>query len=93
VTIKKDAKGQTVITKLHPEILSDLAKKTGGSYFQSENDNRSIASSILKQIASIGSNQYNQKILSGYKSQFQFFLFPALLLLILELFIRNRKGK
>ncbi|MFI5135288.1 MAG: VWA domain-containing protein [Chitinophagales bacterium] len=91
--VKKDAEGKVVITKLNSETLTEIAKKTGGDYFHYTSSSRDVPSAITKQIAAFGSNEYNQKILSGYESEFQFFLFPALLLLIFELFIRNRKVK
>jgi len=90
---KKDSKGQVVITKLNPKLLTEIATKTGGNYLDSQRGIGGIASILLKQIAAVGANEYNQKILSGYSSQFQYLLFPALLLLLIELFIRNKKGR
>jgi Ca-activated chloride channel family protein len=91
ISVKKDSKGEVVITKLQPTVLKEIAKRTGGKYFHYQESDKNVAPTLLKQVAAIGSNEYNQKVLSGYEAGFQYFLFPALLLLIVELFIRNRK--
>jgi Ca-activated chloride channel homolog len=89
---KKDNLGQTIVSKLNEPLLRQLAAVNGGLYGNLENTDE-----MLKEVTSI-INQLEKKGVEGevsntnYNNYFFWFLTAALLLLILELFIRERKS-
>lgn len=90
---KKDANGQTVISKLNEQLLQQLAATANGDYHRLT-DIPEVSNSLLKELSSM-----DKKALSAagsnieYSSFYMFFLFPGILLLILEAFITERKRK
>ena len=87
--VKKDAKGNTVITKMNPALLRQIAEKTNGIAVLHQNT--SSVEEIAKRLNAIQKNEMDETIFVQYESRFQYFLLPALLLLILETFFSNRK--
>ncbi len=89
---KKDLSGNVVISKLNEKILQDIATQTQGTY-QLFNNADQVANNLA---ASIG--QMERKHIGGgqhrdYRPFFQWFLFAALFLLLLEIIIPERKMK
>ncbi|NIA28575.1 MAG: VWA domain-containing protein [Actinobacteria bacterium] len=91
VGFKKDRKGEVVITKLDEVTLEKIALKTGGKYFRAtsgENELDKIYDSISgMQKKELGSMQFSQ-----FEDRFQYLLAFALILLVLEIFISERKS-
>ncbi len=88
---KKDNLGQTVVTKLNEPLLQQLASVNGGLYGNLQNTDE-----MLEEITAV-INQLEKKGVEGevsntnYNNYFIWFLVAAALLLIVELFIRERK--
>jgi Ca-activated chloride channel homolog len=88
---KKDNLGQTIVSKLNEPLLRQLAAVNGGLYGNLENTDE-----MLKEVTTI-INQLEKKGVEGevsntnYNNYFFWFLTAAFLLLIFELFIRERK--
>jgi Ca-activated chloride channel family protein len=87
---KKDAQGNTIITKLNETELQQLSQATNGIYVHLE-DVDDAASKITSQLATIQQKATGDKSFINYKSFFQWFLGAALLLLLAELLIPERK--
>ncbi len=87
---KKDNKGEVVITQLNDQILKEIATATGGKYIQANNI-ENIVHFIEKSIQKMDKQEYESKVFSEYKSQFQWFLGIAIFLLILDVLILERK--
>lgn len=87
---KRDAEGQIVTTKLYPGPLKDLAKITGGGYIAG-NDSREVAQYVAKALENIDKKGFASRQVSDYDSQYQWFLGSALLLLLLDTFLLERK--
>lgn len=89
---KKDNLGQTVVTKLNEPLLQQLASVNGGLYGNLQNTDE-----MLEEITAV-INQLEKKGVEGevsntnYNNYFIWFLLAAALLLIIELFIRERKA-
>jgi Ca-activated chloride channel family protein len=89
---KKDNLGQTVVSKLNEPLLRQLASVNGGLYGNLQNTDE-----MLKEVTAV-INQLEKKGVEGevsntnYNNYFTWFLVAALFLLILELFIRERKN-
>lgn len=89
---KKDERGNTVVSKLNEKDLQMIATQTGGEYYLFSN-----ADEVAKNVAS-AIDQMEKKQIGGtgirvYNSFFQWFLLVAVILLILETIIPERKMK
>ena len=89
---RKDAQGNTVITKLNETELEQLSQNTNGIYIRLD-DADDAAAKITAQLATIEQTATGDKSFADYKSYFQWFLAAALLLLLVEAFIPERKMK
>jgi Ca-activated chloride channel homolog len=90
---KTDANGQTVISKLNETELMQIAQKTGGNYMHLDD-----AETIATQMANILNGMEKKAIETPggtrqYASFYAFFVLAALLMLIAEIFIPERKRK
>jgi Ca-activated chloride channel family protein len=89
---KKDKDGNVVISKLNEKELKEIASKTGGSYVLLNNDQDAI-----EQITGRINNMEKKIIVSGnvgsrnFYQYFPVFIALALLLLIADLFLTERK--
>lgn len=91
-TYKKDENGNTVITKLNEEELQKIAEAGNGLYQLYSNTDQ-VTSNIQSKLSSIGETTLVDSSFANYKTFFIYFLFGALLLLIIELFIPERRNK
>ncbi|MEQ1799530.1 MAG: VWA domain-containing protein [Lacibacter sp.] len=88
---KKDKAGQTVVTKLNETLLKQMAVTNGGLYGNMQN-----MDALLKEVTAV-INQIEKKGTDGevsntnYNNYFIWFLALALLLLMIETFISERK--
>ena len=88
---KKNQEGNTVVTKLNEEMLSDLASVTGGIFIRASNSESGMAY-IFDEVERMEKVEIGTKIYTDYEDRFQFLLLPALILLIIELLIPNTKS-
>ncbi len=87
---KKDVNGNTVITRLNEEELRSIAEKGNGSYQLFTNADE-LVSKLDAQLASMDQRTVTENSLVNYKYFFPYFLMLALLLMVAELFISERK--
>ena len=88
---KKDDKGETVISKLNEKELSEIAKAGNGIY-QLYTNTEAVASNIKHQLANIGKEtSTSDSLYISFKQYFQYFLGAALLLLLIEFFMSEKK--
>lgn len=92
VGFKKDKEGNTVITKLNEQMLQELASTGNGAYVHASNSETGL-NAILDEVNKLEKKNYESKMYSDYDDKFYYFLAPALLLIILELLISERKSK
>ena len=87
---KKDSNENMVITKLNSKTLIEISEIGNGVYIGGKN-----TSEVTKKITAILSNldkkEFEAKEFSEYKDQFQWFLGVALLFIILDVFLLERK--
>jgi Ca-activated chloride channel homolog len=91
ITFKKDREGNVVLTKLDEETLMKIASAGKGKYFQGNNFQDQL-NEIYNELESLEKTEYGVKKVTDYEDRFYYFLAPALLLLLLELFITERKS-
>jgi tetratricopeptide (TPR) repeat protein len=87
---KKDNDGNTVITKLNEQALSDIATKGNGNYLLYSNTDAAVTA-LYNQLATLDKREVTDDSIANYKSRFQYLLAAALLFLIIELFISELK--
>jgi Ca-activated chloride channel family protein len=89
---RKDKQGNTVISKLNESMLKDIAQAGGGSYIRA-NSTESGLNALFEEINKMEKKEIGSKVFTDYKDRFQLFIGFALLLLIIDLFVFNRKHK
>lgn len=88
---KRDENGNIVLTKLNEQMLQQIALKGNGKYFHMSSGNDEL-NQLLAQLNGMEKKENEEKIVTDYESQFQYFIIVALFLLTLEFFISERKG-
>jgi len=89
---KKDRQRKTVITKLNEDMMRRIAAAGGGSYVRANNATTGL-SKVLDDINKIQKQEIETRQFTDYEDRFQVFLALALILLLAELLIANRRGK
>ena len=89
-SLKKDAQGEVVITKLNQEILMDISDEGNGKYIDGSNTDEAVEL-IKEELLQMDKKEFEAKQFAEYKNQFQWFLGAGLLFLFLEIFILDRK--
>ena len=92
---KRDREGNVVMTHLNEQMLRDIAAAGDGVYVRASNAGSGL-SDITKTIEGLEKENYGEAVFSAYESRFQYPLAAALVCLITELLIferRNRKWK
>ena len=89
-SLKKDAKGEVVITKLNEEVLIDIADDGNGQYINGANTEEAIEY-IKEQLNQMDKKEFEAKQFAEYKDQYQWFLGAGLLFLFLDVFVLDRK--
>jgi len=87
---KKDAEGNTVITKLDKTTLEDIAKQTGGKFIYGSNT-KEVVDLVNQELQNIEKTDFESQQIADFQSQFQWFVGVAFLLLLLDLFVLERK--
>lgn len=89
---KKDREGNTVLTKLDEQTLKQIAAEGNGKYFHGTNYDDYL-DRIYKELSELEQTEYGVKKVTDYEDRFYYFLFPAILLLIIEFFISDRRSR
>ena len=88
----KDAEGNTVITKLDEEILKKIALSTGGNYVRASNSNIGL-DEIFSGIKKMKKQELESTMYTEYNDQFPIFAALAMLLLMADFIIMERKNR
>lgn len=87
---KKDLNGETVITRMNEETLKEISANANGKYIQGN-----ITAEVVKEVTEILQNmdktEFEAKQFASYQSQYQWFLGFGILLLLLDVFLLERK--
>ncbi|MDI6765699.1 MAG: VWA domain-containing protein [Bacteroidota bacterium] len=89
---KKDESGNTVVTKLDEQGMRQIAEAGGGIYIRATNQ-RDELDAVFKEIQAMEKKEFGAKVFTEYEDRFQYFLAVAILLLILEFFVSERKNR
>ncbi len=88
---KRDNRGEVVVSKLNQDMLRELAASGKGQYFHIKGARNEIAE-VLDQLENIEKKDFEDRVFTDYADQFQYFMAIALLLLLAEFFISERKS-
>lgn len=89
VGFKKDKEGQTVITKLDPEMLKRVAEAGKGEYIQATSGDTGVNTLIAK-LRSMDQTELGSYKFAGHEDRFQYFLAVACVLIFLGSLIGER---
>ena len=88
----KDRQGNVVVSRLNEEMCREIAQAGGGIYVRCDNTN-TATKAIQKELDKLGTQEIETQVFTDYNEQFQGFAVLALLLLVVDFFIFNRKNK
>ncbi|MCH7963020.1 MAG: VWA domain-containing protein [Bacteroidetes bacterium] len=91
IGFKKDNEGNSVLTKLDEESLKQIASAGNGEYFRGNNF-EDYLDKIYNDLSELKKSEFGVKKVTGYEDRFYYFLIPAILLLLIELFISEKKS-
>jgi Ca-activated chloride channel homolog len=89
----KEAKDGKVNTRLDFDSLTKIASTTGGKAILSNPSGQEEAKAIAADLAALKQGDLQEKTLTIHQERFQIFLIPAVLLLLLEMLLSDRRRK
>ena len=87
---KRDQNNQQVITRLNAEKLIEIATKGNGKYIDGSNTNEAVEQ-VTTILNGMNQKEFETKQFTDFKDRFQWFLGLAILLLVIELLLLERK--
>lgn len=91
-SFKKDKAGQVVVSRLNEEMCKEIAAAGNGIYVRADNSN-TASRALQKELNKLATAEIETKVFTDYNEQYQSFVLFALLLLVFDFFIFNRKNK
>jgi len=88
----KDKDGNVVVSKLNETMCKEIAIAGKGIYVHADNSNSAFRI-ITKELDKLGKSDIKTSVFSEYNEQFQSFALLALVILIIDFFIFDRKNK
>ena len=90
--LMKDKDGNIVVTRLDEETLKDIAAAGNGAYIHAGNEEFGL-NPIIDEIRKLEDEKFNSVVFEEYDEQFMYFFAGALLLLVIEMLIGERRSK
>ncbi|MBE0539569.1 MAG: VWA domain-containing protein [Ignavibacterium sp.] len=91
VGYKQDNNGQTILTKLNENILKKIANYGNGKYYRG-NNYEDYLDKIYSDLSKLEQAEYGVKKVTDYEDRFYYFLAPAILLLLMEIFVTDKRS-
>jgi Ca-activated chloride channel family protein len=85
---RRDRDGNVVVSKLNEKLLKEVAAKGSGAYIPGDRIN-----SLMDELDKLERAELKTRVFAEFAERFQYFAGFALLLLVLEFFIRSRKSR
>ena len=89
---KKDRSGNVVLTRLDESTLQEITNKGNGKYYRGSNNDDELEL-IYDDLASLEGSEFGATKITEYEDRYYYFLIPAIFILLLEIFIKERKSK
>ncbi|MBQ0126958.1 MAG: VWA domain-containing protein [Bacteroidales bacterium] len=90
--LMKDKDGNIVVTRLDEDTLREVAEAGNGAYVHAGNEEFGL-NPIIDDIRRMEDERYNSVVFEEYDEQFMYFLGAALLLLVLEMLVGERRSR
>ena len=87
----KDEEGKTVVSKLNESMCQEIAAAAGGMYVRASTGGSGLEV-VMEQVDKMEKKAVDVRLFKSYEDRFQLFVGVALLLLLVEFFISNRKS-
>lgn len=91
-SFKKDKEGVEIVSKLDADYLKQLARVLGGKYFQLSNQVNDVPA-ILKEVGQMENNWVDTRKMTVANNKYFYFVFLALILMIIDILITIRTIK
>lgn len=88
---RKDREGNVVISKLNEAMGQQIAAAGGGIYVRADNTNNALKA-LVSEIKKMNKTEIESKVYSDYDEQFQRLAWIVLALLLIDIFILDRKN-
>ncbi len=88
----KDKSGEIVVTRLDEKTLMDIAEAGGGKYVRAGNSEFGLAP-IVNDIKTMDAEEFNSVVFEEFDEQYMYFMAFALVLLVIEMLIGERRSK
>ena len=87
---KRDAAGNVVVSKLNEPLLQQIAAATNGAYINLQSTDAAVEQ-LVAQLSQVEKKALKDTSVFTYKTFYMWLALPMLLLLVLELFLSDRK--
>ncbi len=91
-SFRKDKNGNVIISKLNEPMLAEIAHVGEGKYFKATNLQTGL-NEFFKHIGDLEKTEFEAKVFSDYEERFPFFTWLAMILIVIEFFIMEKKNK
>lgn len=88
----KDKDGNVVVSKLNEQMCKDIALAGTGTYVRADNSNTAFRV-VEKELDKLAKSDIKASSFSDYNEQFQSFALLALIILIIDFFVLDRRNK
>lgn len=89
---RKDREGQVIVTRLNETHLEELANAGGGRYVRATQGGRELEQ-IWDDLSQMEKQEFGQMRFTSFEHRFAYFVFPAMLLLLVEMLLGERSGQ
>lgn len=88
----RDREGNVVITRLDEGMLQEIATAGNGEYIAANNIRAGI-NNLMSELSDLEKSEFESKVYTDFEDQFQYLALIALLLLLIDFVILERKNK
>ncbi|MBN1596968.1 MAG: VWA domain-containing protein [Bacteroidales bacterium] len=88
----QDRQGNPVISRLNAKMLKDIAHNGGGEFYAASTGNVGL-NKLYNELNQLNKSEIETKVYSEYDDQFHYFIAFALLLLLIDFLIMERKNQ
>ena len=90
-SFRKDREGNVVVTKLNEEMAKEIAAAGHGIYVRADNTNSALKA-LTDEVKGMNKTELESRVYSDYDDRFQSVAWVVLVLLLLDIFILDRKN-
>ncbi|MBF0694521.1 MAG: VWA domain-containing protein [Flavobacterium sp.] len=89
-TFQRDNNNEVVISKLNRATLEEIAKNSGGGFIDGTST-AAVVTYVNKAMGNIEKNEFESMEMTDFESQFQWFIALSFVLLLIDIFLLERK--